>query len=917
MMQKKKKKKNDSGSRASRGARPVGKGHGAAPAASGAKVLVLAATLAAAGATWADVIWKTSGYGGDAGGKTSFNTGVGWSNGEAPSAENEYRWSGSSFRTPDKTSGTFVFAGKNIHFGKNSSIVFKTYGSSVVEFPDAVFGWADSDSGILWNLASEWQTARVAGQMTVQTPEATPLLLGVNRGQGNTFLVSAQFIGEAGTAIAHSHAYGDNAPSDTTGYLYLQGDNSAFKGVWQVYNHNNLKGRAGVVLVFDHANAAGGDPGAFRADAVKVWNDGALAATATACADGPFAPANRGVTLAGAARLTTVSGAAWSLGMPVTGSGALTKTGSGQVRLCAAYTAGPIAVAEGTLTLSDGFSAPDGLSVTVADSAALTLEPLTSAGLTLDGLALPAGVGFTARATSDGTVGAVTLGSGCTLGDGPYGLSLAGDWSAVAANAELAAVRIPVSVKAITAEDFVLAGRTLVDLPRVASISVREADGLQTVFVSVRPVVMLNESVGQKNTADDGCWFVSRAATWADGALPSADKDYVIQKVAYNTLRTTPGVLDYAFPGGSLTLQAGMTLAHKGIGFAVTNFVVHGDSAVCASGNGKTNEQVLAGTMLVADSAASAPVKFKGFDNQFLRIESAIRGSGSMRFMSYDANVVTSRSTLAGDNTGFTGKISVYSPSSDAHAMTLAFTRPEALGGPLASFAHDGIYLGDNCWLKPLASMTYETANRGIRNAAWTAGVDVPDGVTFNLKTTISYTGALWKEGRGTLGLGGSFIVGTPTWDATDDRVGERGVLRVEEGHVKPLSTTAFTGLKLVFGADGGLAVDAHPEDESVAQYGLFNAYVAHGADTVGSFVLEGGTLPVRIDGLTAADLLVRTPICTVPEETAAKLRGKIAFRRVRGFMSTVEEDAVTVDGAAYVRFTAVCQPKGAAFIIH
>ena len=52
-----------------------------------------------------------------------------------------------------------------------------------------------------------------------------------------------------------------------------------------------------------------------------------MAVTPNACADGPFAPVNRGIKLTGAARVTTLSDEVWSLGMPITGPGGLMKTG--------------------------------------------------------------------------------------------------------------------------------------------------------------------------------------------------------------------------------------------------------------------------------------------------------------------------------------------------------------------------------------------------------------------------------------------------------------------------------------------------------------------------------------------------------------------------------------------------------------
>lgn len=908
------------------GGGPLHGGHGRAMRMAKA-VAFGACALLASRAVFAGTIWRKSG-GGDVMGTSSFTMGEQWQDGKPPSKGNVYMWTSGTFRTPAANSGTYTFAGDQIRFGANATIAHKTYGTGVVIFPDAVFGWKDSDSGIAVNLAAERTTGRLGGVFTIQTPEATPLLFAVNHGTSNAFWVDARFQGEAGTAVAFSHMDGNglSLSADVSGSLRLLGDNSAYKGVWNVYNHANAAGRAGVVIVFGHPLSAGGDPGAPRPDAVRLSGDGALALMPEACAEGPFAPPNRGVTLVDAGRFTTLGDEAWTLGMPVTGPGTLRKTGRGTVVLCGPYTAvGAITVEEGTLALSDGFSAPDGLPpLTVQAGATFALAARTGAGWTASGLALPDRVAFLASVAADGTVGAVTVDASCTLGEGPYPVRLSGQTAALTTGRAGPFAYIPVSVRRVAASDFLLCDAADGTLPR-CDLSVREEDGLQIVSVAARPVVRLADTVGSPNPATTGGqWFLANSETWADGAAPSPDKDYLVETRVSNTLRTSSKGPAYAFGGGSLTLAAGQTLAHKNARLTVSNFILHANAKINAAGGGAA-DQVIDGTMVVV-AATNAAVSFMGVENQRLWIASDICGSGAMTFCPYwwngipDVNVTTH--TLAGDNARYVGKITVKSDFSEreevgARAAVLQFTRPEALGGEPPAFEYEWIRLDRKCWLRPLASMTFESRNRGLRNAGWTAGILVDADITFNLKTMISYTGALWKEGAGTLGLGGAYYIGTPTWDARNDHVGERGILRIEEGWVKPLATTAFTELKLVFGAQGGIALDVESEDPGVARHGLFNAYVAHGADTEGSFILMGEALAVRLDGFDAARPHVRVPICTVPAETAAKLAGKIAVRRpLKNIDVKVVADEVAVDGIAYTRFSAVCAPSGLVLLL-
>lgn len=151
-----------------------------------------ACALLASRAVFAGTIWRKSG-GGDVMGTSSFTMGEQWQDGKPPSKGNVYMWTSGTFRTPAANSGTYTFAGDQIRFGANATIAHKTYGTGVVIFPDAVFGWKDSDSGIAVNLAAEGRTGRLGGVFTIQTPEATPLLFAVNHGTSNAFWVDARF----------------------------------------------------------------------------------------------------------------------------------------------------------------------------------------------------------------------------------------------------------------------------------------------------------------------------------------------------------------------------------------------------------------------------------------------------------------------------------------------------------------------------------------------------------------------------------------------------------------------------------------------------------------------------------------------------------------------------------------------------
>lgn len=869
--------------------------------------------------TWASEVWRKSGYS-DGGGTSSFNTGAGWGNNEAPSAANTYRWTDGTFRTPDTRSGSYVFQGSKITFGKSSTIAHKTYKDGYVEFPNVVF----DGENIWWSIASEGVSGRIGGNIYIES--ANPLQFGVNRGTSNVFIMEARFHGNNSTVIDLTHTCTDNIPDDSTGTLRLLGDNADYYGKMRVYNRG-VTAKAGVVLSLESKTAAGGIPESLMPDAITLSNDGGLAVAEHLCAEGPYAPANRGVTIVDVGRFTTISNETWALGMPVTGAGKLLKTGSGTVVLAGEYSAGTVEVAAGTLALAPGFSVTTAFVPAVADVAAFEVRATDAEGFTLSNVTLPVMtriVGFMDNETDQSTP--VVLDASCNLSEGPYVLDLSVR-PVSDAGKSYPVVRIPTSVKVVTAADFtsaVTSGGDGTPFP-FYGVEIEMVDGMQTVSIHRRAVVRMSEDTANKNTINGGQWYIPDAVTWEDGCAPSPGKDYYIDRGAYSTLRTGAGVNGLVdFAGGSLTLGANKTLAHKAVELHVDQFYVMPKAIVNAAGNGGAGNQKISGKMTLLGNENNEANRFNFYscdnDNskQNLELTCDISGMGRLYLMAYDlpnvtqADVTAASPTLSGDNSKFFGELLLYSAFVSAgraeEGVTLNFTRPEALGGPRENFvqpAYKMIEVMNGCGLHPTVSMTMETANRGIQFTGATR-VIVDEGQTFTLNSTLTYNRAtVSKVGAGTLKLGGGVRVGardesTPT--------GADNILYVKEGWLKPGSVTPFKPLKLRFAAAGGLRLDEKPTDENVATYGLFNTFTPE-QDTAtgeGSFVLDGDSLKVAIDLASPETQRFLVPICTVPSALAAKLEGKIVVEKPKSGLSVaVVKDTVELEGVAYTRFSA------------
>ena len=248
----------------------------------------------------------------------------------------------------------------------------------------------------------------------------------------------------------------------------------------------------------------------------------------------------------------------------------------------------------------------------------------------------------------------------------------------------------------------------------------------------------------------------------------------------------------------------------------------------------------------------------------------------------------------------FTGKIRTWKyangsyPSSVDESTKLGIAVPLALGGPLDAFRYDALELSYFSCLRPLASMTLDTANRGIF-VNWYGRFLVESNLVFHVNEHLTMGGTLEKIGAGTVWLGAPAAPQFTSAQLADppSAAGADGtnLVRVLEGALGATTTNAVDGLALDFGAEGRLAVDPAATG-AVAAYGLYNAK--------GTVTFAGDALGVAISP-PADDVAVATVgVLTVPTaQASAFLDGdtpRFAASRVSGFRTrfTHEADAET-----------------------
>jgi hypothetical protein len=146
--------------------------------------------------------------------------------------------------------------------------------------------------------------------------------------------------------------------------------------------------------------------------------------------------------------------------------------------------------------------------------------------------------------------------------------------------------------------------------------------------------------------------------------------------------------------------------------------------------------------------------------------------------------------------------------------------------------------------------------------------------------------GELYKDGAGTLALGGAVSFG-----ANGTTVGSQNAFLVREGAVKALTDEAVAGFAATF-SDGTKIL----LDPAVALTNGFTGTVA---------IESGATVTVDVEGLEFGSV-VTLPICTVADDTLA-----FALTAKKGFRAEIVKESVTLGATACTRYSAKYAPVG------
>lgn len=664
--------------------------------------------------------------------------------------------------------------------------------------------------------------------------------------------------------------------------IALTGNNNGFKGKIRVSTFGHL--------ALGHANAAG-DPATARADAIELAANSRLAVQT-----GITPNAARGITITGeGAQLharnysrTSVSNCmSFTLPMPITGTYGFTKMGEGTVTLAGAYTAGDIVVTNGTLVLAKTASFPRGQKVTIHDGATLVQKVYIPA-IDID---CKAGGTYTKDYSFDVPYNASTgVSTPLDLTDGLEETPLRIALSEPIALPFYVTNRIDLAQVPSTAttDDFIDATPRKYGLPN-ASLEIEDRAGVKTLVLVATPVVV---SVCAFPFKEPFLGLALAVTNWSNEAVAAPGFDYLVT----NRVDGMSSVYDgqtITFKGDSVTFGSGSSANLRTTVSEIGNAIVY-PNVTFRPNNGAFGLFAFSGTSSIrtVDDGSANSVNFEtawaNSAKREMRVKLNLPLSGNGRVALRTDNSLARNIEISGDNSAFAGQLRVTTvttsnPTADDHTLCHVVDAA-SLGGPLDAFMPDALYINQYAQIIPQKSFAFNAANRGV--FVENGGFCVSNGVTLTIQQPLRVNGALYKDGAGTLALGGAVSFG-----ANGTTVGSQNAFLVREGAVKALTDEAVAGFAATF-SDGTKIL----LDPAVALTNGFTGTVA---------IESGATVTVDVEGLEFGSV-VTLPICTVADDTLA-----FALTAKKGFRAEIVKESVTLSATACTRYSAKYAPVG------
>ena len=325
---------------------------------------------------------------------------------------------------------------------------------------------------------------------------------------------------------------------------------------------------------------------------------------------------------------------------------------------------------------------------------------------------------------------------------------------------------------------------------------------------------------------------LTNSLAWSDGCVPHENSCY--QTTRYLRTLNAPNE-EYAFPGKALWLCGGhlrITTAN----FSVPDFYSSASSSISTTAGSGDNTTVLCDRFHFIDGT----LVLRAYKGQTLCLQGEILGDSSieMRGINTSTRSTSAFYELTGFNTNFSGKISV-SQEQNKEYLNYALKHPTLvvndgrnLGGRMVEFNPRALKLTDIAFLSVtnhLANVVLaDNLNRGVyvQDRACFNGTN---GATLDVRQPILLSGKLWKDGEGTLVLGGGMKheLSEDGGELSDIPRAGSNLVEVLNGMVRVENAFALSGAMTIWNEGTKLLVDSvNTEDAELKRFGIKNVSV-------------------------------------------------------------------------------------------
>ena len=361
--------------------------------------------------------------------------------------------------------------------------------------------------------------------------------------------------------------------------------------------------------------------------------------------------------------------------------------------------------------------------------------------------------------------------------------------------------------------------------------------GTKVLSVICYPTVKLakdNEEYGK--TLEGAVSAEIDGSYWENNMPVQGDVNYTVSKLSKTTYLTTRYSTDQSliFAGRSLLFGGTTAMNLRAVDYTVTNLYFNSGNIGTTIYGMSGKDQVLRGHYI----KVAGKVVLTTLESGSVTLSGNICGTTDSLLVVQGRSEATSLCRgifeFDGDNTAYQGRIlltlgRISSLTFGSQFTSLTVRQPENLGGPCPKFTFDALRIDAASRLDVVEDIVLSEPTRGIF-VDWQGRFRVAEDKCLTINQQLTVNGRVYKEGAGTLELGGNlrFLDTEGVVTETIPADASNRTFFVVGGFVKPITAHALDGLDVVFSnktskIETGLMLDMDPQDQVMKEKGICN----------------------------------------------------------------------------------------------